>query len=454
MRTVLKVEVACDADATRRLMVRVAGATTMLRELRLPTPFPPQPPTPASVGNALRTSLIATDPSIGNALMNLANPLFFEVSAPDAELISWEALLDDANQHFALSKPTSIGRMCDQASSANPRPPPELTLPVRMVVVFSAFEHRQLSEWRRLHAALHNAEREGLALAVEILVADPDHRTMIENAVRKNPCTLVTVEVAPLPASAQGVIQAIRARRPNILHISCHGRMSQAEQLLELAKPTDYLDQNAKSGSICISTREFCELAEQLEQAWLLVLNCCSTAQATPGLHSMGKNLAVAGFPAVIAMTQAIAESDACILTEMFYSDLFHDLHVADISGKTRIPFDWASPTVSARRAIQEHHALHGSDEGQWALPVVYARGRESFEFVRRVGPSQPTLAQLTSARVVASWMRSVLPEANDEPNPTLRNSKLDQIQKIAIRTLRQLEVPKDLWPNGVGSFS
>ena len=46
MRTVLKVEVACDADATRRLMVRVAGATTMLRELRLPTPFPPQPPTP------------------------------------------------------------------------------------------------------------------------------------------------------------------------------------------------------------------------------------------------------------------------------------------------------------------------------------------------------------------------------------------------------------------------
>ena len=62
----------------------------------------------------------------------------------------------------------------------------------------------------------------------------------------------------------------------------------------------------------------------------LVVLNCCSGAQTSPGLQfgSIAERLLLGGIPAVVAMQFQVSQTAACIFSKFFYQALARGLSV------------------------------------------------------------------------------------------------------------------------------
>lgn len=397
-------------------------------------------------GQKVRDSLRA-HPGVAQVLTQLfttpvgqSQPLFVMLAESEAEQISWETLCDGNDQFVALDPRWSLGRITDPMSGQS-RPPAELKLPLRMMVLISAFGIKgQAREWQTLRDSVVAARAAGLPITLKVMVGDPALRAAIEADIAAG---LAEVEVAAIDKTATRVVQEITAWAPQILHCFCHGRSELGDQSIELATAGDYADPEATAGSVKIGVRQLVALSTQLPNPWLLALNCCSSGQAAKNLQSLAHQVVSAGFPAAVAMLEPVDASDAHEFTRAYYRALFADIGAAAqaLKAAPRVPFEWTEAMVEARTAICDLHHSDAPNTREWALPVLYVRGVEPFNFERpHAEPEAEAKTYKVQTRLVAEWLQTVGQQKSEDERRAVMESVL-------------AGVPRAFWPRVDGSF-
>lgn len=397
-------------------------------------------------GRAVRESL-KSHPGVGEVLKQLftapigtTQSLFVMLSRSEAEQISWETLCDGNDRFVALDARWPIGRITDPMSSVS-RPPAELKLPVRMMVLISALGiEGQVKEWQVLRESIAAARAGGLPVVVKVMVGEPSLYAAIAADIAAG---LADAQVVPIEKAPTRVIQDIRDWQPNILHVFCHGRSDPAGQAIELANGNDYANVGVTSGSVRIGVDQLASLGNSLDNPWLLVLNCCSGGQAATNLQSIAYQVVSNGFPAAVAMLEPVDAGDAHEFARAFYRSLFASLVKAAQALKqaARVPFEWSEAMVDARTAISEQHDSDANNAREWTLPVLYVRGIEPFTFDRPPpGPEADAAVFKAKARTVAEWLQAVGQQKDESVRQVVMASALD-------------DVPKAFWPKVDGSF-
>ena len=457
-RTVLSVDsfggVDPNTDA-ELLTVRVVRSpfnvdkANVARQLKLAAEDQPDWGTPDGVrlrGRKVRDSL-KMHPGVAEVLRQLftatlgqTQPLFVMLAQSEAEQISWETLCDGNDQFVALDARWPIGRITDPMSG-QARPPAELKLPVRMMVLISALGIKgQVKEWQVLRDSVVAARAGGLPVALKAMVGEQSVFDAIAADIKAG---LADVELVSIEKTATRVVQEIAAWSPNILHVFCHGRSDDLEQSIELANGNDYASQDATSGSVRIRVNQLAALGSSLGNPWLLALNCCSGGQAATNLQSIAHQVVSAGFPAAVAMLEPVDASDAHEFARAFYRSLFKSIGSAAqaLKNATRVPFEWSTAMVDARTALCELHDSDSNNAREWTLPVLYVRGVEPFTFDRPPDePDKEANAYKAKARLVAEWLQAVGQQKDEAERRTVMESVLD-------------DVPKSFWPRVDGTF-
>jgi len=397
-------------------------------------------------GVALR-NLLRQHPGVAGVLDQLAtapvgsvSPLFVKLSEGETELISWETLCDQSEQFIALDQRWPIGRISDPAT-ARARPPSTLTLPIRLLVVISAFGvHSQAREWELFRDAVLQARAAGVPVWMRVLISDPDLYAQVTAEIQGG---LQDVELGPIEKTSVRMVQEIIRWEPNIVHFFCHGTADGAEQSLELATAADVFDPTAVGGSVTIQAKQLSTMAGALPNPWLLALNCCSSGKAAKELPSMAHQVVAAALPAAVAMVEPVAADDAHEFTQAFYAGVFRGLRsvAAQLKHAPRVSFEWADAMFDARSAIDALHAHNAGSNREWALPVLYVRGLEPLSFERAAVPEPDAAEHRLRARYTAEWLRNVGEEMPVE-------------QRSAVMQRMLSTVPARFWPTIDGQFS
>lgn len=374
------------------------------------------------------------------------SPLFVMLSPSDAELINWEMLCDGNEAFIALDPRWPIARIIDPVNAPS-RPPAELATPIRMMAVISALGIAdQRKEWELIRDAVLATRQAGLHVKLKLLVGDAALRASIEQAIANG---LADTEVGHIDDTAARVTQAIRGWAPHILHFFCHGIADAGGQRLELATANDHLQHTAHNpdvthGSVAIPTQDLKTLGASLSNPWLLVLNCCSSGQATPGLQSMANQIVSVGFPAVIAMLEPVDAADAYEFTRAFYPPAFASLQIAheELQHKPRTVMEWTPAMYYARVAISQLNGRDANTSPEWSLPVLYVRGLEAQAFERPRGLSEAQSNDFrTRAETAARWLQTA-------------GQQLSEAERIEALQQALAMVPKSFWPSPDGSFA
>lgn len=458
MRTVFSIEALGGIDPNtdaERLTVRVVRSpfnvdkARVARQLMLTAGQLPQWGVPDGVrerGRRVRDSL-STHPGVATVLTQLfttpvgqQQPIFVMLSESEAEQICWETLCDSNDQFIALDPRWPIGRIIDPTTAPN-RPPLELALPVRMMVLISAFGIKgQAKEWQMLRDGVVAARAKGLPIRVKVMVGDPAVRAEIDADIAGG---LTDVEVAPIEKTPMRMVQDIVDWSPNILHCFCHGRSDPGNQSIELATALDYADPQTTEGSVNITVGQLEAISTQLQNPWLLALNCCASGRAAKNLQSLAHQVVSAGFPAAVAMLEPVDANDAHEFTRAFYRSVFAGIGNAAkaLKNDQRVPFEWTDAMVAARNAICDLHNGDASNFREWALPLLYVRGVDplSFERPHAVPEAQANVFK-ARARVVADWLK----ETGLRSSENERRAVMEQVLE---------GVPKAFWPSPSGSF-
>ena len=457
-RVVLSVEAGAIDPATNlaRTMVRVVRSPFVVEgagralEINLNSDqFPAweQPDAVKARGIRVRDSLLG-HPGVAGVLAQLGNtpkeqsqPLYVMLSESDAELINWETLCNARDAFVALDRRWPIGRITDPINGTA-RPAAELQLPARLMALISAFGIKgQVREWEMLRDALAAARAAGFDLTMKVLVGDPALRAAIDAEIAGG---LAGVEVAHIDKTPSRVLQEVAAWSPHILHFFCHGRAELGDQSLELATAGDYADVEATEGSVRINARQLEDLSTELSNPWVLVLNCCSSGQAARNLHSIAHQVVSAGFPAAVAMSEPVDATDAYEFSGAFYRSLFVALHAAakKLKAQPRVLFEWAEPMYYGRTAIRDLHKERDERNlREWALPVLYVRGVDAFQFERPHAEPEPDASMYkVQARMVAEWLQNAARNESEE-------------RRKAVMAHALAGVPKHYWPALDGSF-
>lgn len=464
MRTVLAVDTLGEtnpATGAEVLMVKAERASVdpagarKFKRLDLSAQALPDWSTPSGVlarGQAVRQAL-CTHPGVQAILDNLAlapagqvQPLFLKLAGGDAEMIPWETLCDGGGEFLALDQRWPIGRVCDPLQGES-RPPPVLSLPVRLLAVISAYGiPTQKQEWAALARAVQEARTAGLPVQMRVLVADDTTYQAVQASIAGG---LTDVELSGIEKTASRVVQDIVAWAPNIVHFFCHGYAGStpSEQSLELATKADISGQ-AGAGSVRIRTRQLTDMLVALPNPWLVTLNCCASAAASSELLSLAHQVVSAGFPAAVAMIEPVDASDAHEFSRSFYRCLFADLlravqqlQQAGAGAPRRVPFEFTHAMHEARSAVCEMHGGDAPNARQWVLPVLYVRGVEPLQFDAPPAVPQSQSAEYTlRAQIVAGWLQQV-------------RESLDEAGRLEVMQRLLAQVPARFWPDVNGQF-
>ncbi len=427
MRTVMSAEpfISATADGTSvtRLQVRIVRSPFNLPNARIAQEFvvTPAHSTPwtnegavRARGTALRSTLFGMQ-WIGDVLLHWSmqshqrNPLYIQLSDPLAESINWE-VMHDGRDFYALNRHLPIARLTDPLNELR-QPPRYLSRQVRWMSVISACGiGDQRNEWRAIREALLSARDHipgsaPLTAALRVMVGATALRDEIAGEIaRLGMAGFCEVEL--LGDSASRVVEQIVSWAPNLLHFFCHGFADEFSQFLELAKASDYIAE-LERGTVRLGTQELQTIANELGNPWCVVLNCCSSAAASPGVQSLACRVVEAGFPCAVAMVEPVTATDAYVFTSAFYPQLLRDLRAAAtvLDTQSRASFEWSGPMHTARVAIVGERSL-GTKE--WVMPVMYVRGLEPFAF-ERAPDIDPAKADefVTRSKIVADWLKT-----------------------------------------------
>ena len=459
MRTVLTVDATGEFDPvlnTEKMMVKIERhsvqipAMTNTRPLNLSRPQMPDWSSPNAVverGRMLRQAL-RDHAGIAGVLDSLAGappgnvcPIYVKLNEGDAELITWEALCDVHDAFVALDRRWPIGRITDPAST-RARNTPLFRFPVRLLAVISARGIAgQEREWKHLRDAVRDARAAGLDIQLRVLVGEAQLFAAISNEIAQG---LLWAEVQGIKATGAQVLADIKRWKPNIVHFFCHGRSDASGQHVELATASDFSDPLAVQGSVALSVDQLANLGIELDNPWLMALNCCESAQASDDLMSIAHQVVSSGFPAAVAMLEPVDASDAHEFTRAWYGSLFAELEsVAEgLALAPSVEFEWACVMHDARVAINQLHGGDAANRKEWALPALYVRGVDPMHFDRppQGESEEDSLRHLTTARTVAGWLGSV-------------RDSMPEVKRRAVMTEALVGVPQQYWPNVDGTF-
>lgn len=311
-----------------------------------------------SPGGAIETALR------GAMLMPGVHPIYLRTLADEVEALDWEMLYDeDGGQFLSLQGTWPIGRLT--SSQVAGRPPQPFPAALRLMAVLSAAGQDGILDWKHLQAEVTRARELKLPVEFIVFTGQPE----IEEAV-----IAAGGQLRGIPEKPDELTRAIRDFNPHVLHFFCHGSPNLGAPFLEIATSNDFLE-GTSHGALIVSV-DFLRDALAASAIWLLVLNCCSGAEAgSPQAEADNRSLArklaeEAEVPAAVGMAAPISPADAAEFTRSFYPGFFE--HARKILCEEGFnPIDWATLLVPARKALSL--GKNPADRREWSLPVVYA---------------------------------------------------------------------------------
>jgi hypothetical protein len=459
MRTVLTIDPTGEVDPvlqTERMMIKIERHSVNILKMQtvqrfeLSAPQLPKWGTANAVverGRMLREALRKHD-GVAGVLDNLAltvpgdvRPFYVKLNEGDAELITWETLCDLHDAFVALDRRWPIGRITDPASTIG-RNAPLYRRPVRIAAVISALGIAdQFREWQFLRDAVHDARAAGLDVQLRVLAGED---ALFQAITKEKENGLLWIDVGSVAKTGARLVADIKRSNPNIVHFFCHGRSESGKQQLEFATASDFEDKTATQGSVTVDVDQLVNLGVELDNPWLMTLNCCEGAQATDELMSIAYQVVSTAFPAAVAMLEPVDAADAHEFTKAFYASLLDMLMKIDQAPVANGPveFEWAYVMHDARVAINKLHKGDAANRKEWALPALYVRGVDPMHFDRPTAgeTEEDSLRYRTTARTVAGWLTGV------------RDSMPEGDRRAAMQDAL-VGVPQQYWPSLDGTF-
>lgn len=344
-----------------------------------------KPKTPTAAGDLLWTALRENkhvQTALDAMLLDAAgSPLYVRVASGTTERFPWEVLR--APSGFLALDQWPIARLTNDAAIGDA--PFAYDPPLRMLVVLAAATIKAKGEWDAIREAVDSSP---VPVDQQVLVAEKDLLEEIGAAIGQDKVAY-TQDRRFLESKA-------REFRPHLLHLFCHGRAPQAGGVPSIDIATFQSWDGQAGDSIILEPKDLA--------AWLgscITTMCsCEGGAAAAGANSFAYVLAGRGIPAVFAMRQPIASTDAHAFTRAHYRSLFAAVGLA-IGGE---PLDLAAATIEARGALCDNY---GNDRRaiaavhpQWSLPVLYLRAeRLQFEVAR--GAETAPLPSLSDTDIV-----------------------------------------------------
>jgi hypothetical protein len=434
------------------------------------------------VGERLHVAL-ARHPAVQNALAAArvaGRPIFLQCDSPRAEAVPWETLRDAMTWYYP---PSPIARL--RRPRVDVRREYVFEPPLRVMAILSAAGGQQATavpadgEWGALEASLLGARAAGLPVEMRVLVGEGNLLTAIEQAGHPGVSAGRIVD-------ARRVLDDIAEFRPNLLHFFCHGAADDVPHL-QLGTSADWLA--GQDGSVRLTADELGQWADPNRTVWLVTLNCCFTAALPKAGRSLASDLVGAGFPAAIGMREAIASTQANLVSCYLYESIVAKLGALQASGSQ---VDWVDVLVRARDVLlraggretsvgqigSEPPALAGQaavgrrarraagarvgataahsvacNSRDWTLPVLYLRP-EPFRLVRKALPTpapaagtpQPGAGLQARIQALEEWRtlrqeRERIAALSDVP-PDVREAILTDLDEQIAVLDAQLRVP------------
>ena len=379
-RTIIAVE----PQIPNALSIRLVKATQNINNGRAAYPFGctpevmPQWTDPEAVKMHGRRLLeeLEKHPAVKQALQfalmapaGQTSPVYFHLNEEMAEQLSWEALYNDEQSFLGLDARWPIGRIADSMLE-RPAPPQEFAPPLKIAAVLSALNREATTQWRALRDASKAIRNKGLPVDLAVFVGE---ETLLAEITNEIDAGLPGVSVAPVPDRTADLERALNTFTPHILHFFCHGSASHGVPRLEIATILDWMEGNT-TGSVNLKVDDLQNI-RALQDAWLVVLNCCESGRAGENTHSMAHKLVANVVPAAIGTLEPFDVADADELCLGFYPELFDELKRAlDATTDGWVELEWATALRGARRSLSEKHHDDPSNHREWALPVLYVR--------------------------------------------------------------------------------
>ena len=328
-------------------------------------------------GKAIQQAL-GSHPAIGKAIERLyeagsATParLMFEIRAPKAEGLKWEALCDEEHGFAAIDLRANVARVAAHASAAS-APPRVLSWPIRIAAFLSPAGISSASEMNELITVVNRARAAGLSCMLDLYLGEPDLLKETRDKIAAG--ALLDVAASPIPAEATEFEQVIRDTNPHVLHFFCHGFSRTGLQHVEFATLADWKS-GSSSGSSLLSIERLTKMAG-LRRSWLAVLNCCRGANSFEQAHSMAYALvAEGGCPTAVGMNEPIEVVDAVAFARVFYDKLLNEcfMPLKDLAPGSYVDLDLSPAVGAARVQLYEKYQEDPPDAfGRWLMPILY----------------------------------------------------------------------------------
>jgi hypothetical protein len=337
--------------------------------------FDDEPLLITAAGEALRDSLL-----VHKAISGRLDPwlkmedkeflsLQLQIESTTADQLPWEALVDHNNCFLALDMQSPLTRVLPADRQDRVRREFPFAPPLRIACVLGAWWEdgglqQQAEEWASVKAGLLAATAE-LPVVVRVYSCAPE----LEAQVLADPPPNVQVEWQVINGTATNLLASIADFSAHILHLYAHGSAGD-QQYLSVSTAADVAQGNAH-GSILITPKDIRQVGDRDEYVWAVALNCCDSAAITIDGRHFAWQLVKFGFPAVIAMREAVKTTETRIVSRFFYESAVKAVASIPIGGRKDV--EWASFLQRVRLELAGGNA-NAAQCKRWLIPVLYAR--------------------------------------------------------------------------------
>jgi hypothetical protein len=292
-------------------------------------------------------------------------PLAFRIGDPDAHALSWEAVFADGD-FVALDDRWPITRIARGGAIPQNGAKRLYAPPLQLVCVLSAVKRPAIKEWKGIYKAVRAARQAGLPIHITLFAAEKQH---VIDVVRGLGDPHVTVE--PVPNDATSLLTELERCEPDLLHIYCHGTITDGVRMLEIGTVNDF-QRNDGHSSVKVRVDELGK-AMSRARTWAVVLNTCRGAEAADQTLTHAEEVVNRGVPVAIGLRRLVDTRDAIAFSGTFYPAALCAIHKA-VSGpddETRT-ISWGDTLVQARRKLRDIHGANARLDDAWTLPVLY----------------------------------------------------------------------------------
>jgi len=231
----------------------------------------------------------------------------------------------------------------------------------------------QKLEWDSLEAAFHTAPAQALGIDVTVFGCDTNLKAAIEGAVRPPG---VSIRWQPIVGDEPTLMKAVRATRPQLLHLFAHGVAGELPYL-RISSVGDV--EAGQEGSIAVGARDIRQDGDPDENIWAIALNACDTATSSRDARNLAALLVRFGFPAVVGMGEPVSTAEARNMSQHFHAAAFEALAQLPIGERHEV--EWAQFLQRVRTHLAGG-GIAARRSKRWLLPLLYARS-EPFTIIR-----------------------------------------------------------------------